>query len=79
MFIFVYHYRKTMENIRNRLNFNLVHTKKGLQRLVSKPSFESFTIFKRSCGSEKQKGQAFTEQTNLHWDEHIGSFQAFHV
>lgn len=80
MFIFVYHYRKTMENIRNRLNFNLVHTKKGLQRLVSKPSFESFTIFNSDLvGVKKQKGQAFTEQTNLHWDEHIGSFQAFHV
>lgn len=64
-----------MESIRNRLNFNLVHTKKGLQRLVSKPSFKSFTIL----WNEKQKGQAFTEQTNLHWEEHIGTFQAFHV
>lgn len=55
MFIFVYHYRKTMENIRNRLNFNLVHTKKGLQRLVSKPSFESFTIFNSDLVGVKNK------------------------
>lgn len=41
-----------MENIRNRLNFNLVHTKKRLQKLVSKPSFESFTIFNKDLVEE---------------------------
>lgn len=44
-----------MENIRNRLNFNLVHTKKRLQKLVSKPSFESFTIFNKDLVGVKNK------------------------
>lgn len=44
-----------MENIRNRLNFNLVHTEKRLQRLVSKPSLESFTIFNKDLVGVKNK------------------------
>lgn len=44
-----------MENIRNRLNFNLVHTKKRPQKLVSKPSFESFTIFNKDLVEVKNK------------------------
>lgn len=44
-----------MENIRIRLNFNLVHTRKRLQRLVSKPSFETFTIFNKDLVGVKNK------------------------
>lgn len=44
-----------MENIRSRLNFNLVHTRKRLQRLVSKPSFETFTIFNKDLVGVKNK------------------------
>ena len=44
-----------MENIRNRLNFNLVHTRKRLQKLVSKPSFEMFTIFNSNLVGVKNK------------------------
>lgn len=44
-----------MENNRNRLNVNLVHTDKRLQRLVSKPSFESFTIFNKDLVGVKNK------------------------
>lgn len=59
MFIFVYYYRKIMENIRNRLNFNLVYIKKGLQRLVSKLSFESFIIFNSDFVGVKNKKVKF--------------------
>lgn len=44
-----------MENIRTRLNFNLVHTKKQLQKLVSKPSFETFSIFNKHLVGVKNK------------------------
>lgn len=50
-----HHFRKTMENIRSRLNFNLVHTRKRLLRLVSKPSFETFTIFNKDLVGVKNK------------------------
>lgn len=44
-----------MENIRNRMNFNLLHTKKRLQKVVSKPSFEMFTIFNSHLVGVKNK------------------------
>jgi hypothetical protein len=49
------YFRKTMENIRNRVNFSLVHTKKQLKKLVSKPSFEMFTIFNSHLVGVKNK------------------------
>lgn len=54
-FYFLPNFRKTMENIRTRLNFNLVHTKKQLQKLVSKPSFETFSIFNKHLVGVKNK------------------------
>lgn len=54
-FYFIPNFRKTMENIRTRLNFNLVHTKKQLQKLVSKPSFETFSIFNKHLVGVKNK------------------------
>lgn len=48
-------YSKTMENIRMRINFNLVHTKKRLQKFVAKPSFENFTIFNQHLVGVKNK------------------------
>ena len=36
---------KTLENIRNRINYHLVNTPKALRKYVSKPSFERFQIF----------------------------------
>ena len=36
---------KTMENIRNRINFHLVSSEKKLMKLSSRPRFEHFTIF----------------------------------
>jgi hypothetical protein len=47
--------RKTMENIRTRMNFNLVNTKKRLQKFVAKPSFENFTIFNQHLVGVKNK------------------------
>lgn len=34
-----------MENLRSRVNIKLVNNEKGLQRCVSKPSFQRFQIF----------------------------------
>lgn len=36
---------KTMENLRNRVNINLVHTEQRLKKLCAKPSFDRFKIF----------------------------------
>ncbi|XP_048779937.2 uncharacterized protein LOC125683146 [Ostrea edulis] len=44
-----------MENIRNRVDFNLVHTKKRLQKLASKPSFDTSTIFNKHLVGVKNK------------------------
>lgn len=52
-------FRKTMQNIRTRLNFNLVHTKKQLQKLVSKPSFQTFSIFNEHLVRVKNKKVKF--------------------
>ena len=38
---------KTMENMRKRVNVELVHTKKRLHRVVAKPNFQSFKIFNK--------------------------------
>ena len=35
---------KTMENVRNRINLELVHTEKRLKKVVSKPTFHQFRI-----------------------------------
>jgi translation initiation factor IF-1 len=36
---------KTMENMRKRVNVELVHTKKRLHKVCAKPNFQSFKIF----------------------------------
>lgn len=36
---------KTNENLRNRVNINLVHTEQRLKRLCAKPFFDRFKIF----------------------------------
>ena len=36
---------KTMENVRSRVNVELVHTPKRLKKVVAKPSFHAFRIF----------------------------------
>ena len=41
-------YGKTMENIRNRINFYLVSSEEKLKKLSSRPSFEHFTIFDKN-------------------------------
>jgi hypothetical protein len=49
---------KTMENITNRFEVNLVKTKQELRRLVSKPNFKGFKIFSENliaCHMQKQK------------------------
>ena len=49
---------KTMENIRNRVEVNLVKTKQELGRLVNKPNFKGFKIFSENliaCHMQKQK------------------------
>jgi hypothetical protein len=42
-------------NIRTRMNFNLVNTKKRLQKFVAKPSFQRFTIFNGHLVGVKNK------------------------
>ena len=36
---------KTMENVRNRTNIELVHTEKRMRKIAAKPNFTAFTIF----------------------------------
>lgn len=36
---------KTMENLRNRVNLDLVHTEKKFKTICAKPSFDRFKIF----------------------------------
>ena len=36
---------KTMENVRKRINVELVHKEKRLKKLVAKPTFRNFKIF----------------------------------
>ena len=36
---------KTMENVRKRINVELVHTEKRLKKVVAKPTFHKFKIF----------------------------------
>ncbi|XP_061191773.1 uncharacterized protein LOC133200019 [Saccostrea echinata] len=40
-----YVFGKTMENMRKRVNVELVHTKKRLRKVCAKPNFQSFKIF----------------------------------
>ena len=49
---------KTMENIRNRVDVQLVKNKEQAQKLVNKPNFESFKIFSENliaCHMKKTK------------------------
>lgn len=36
---------KTMDNLRNRVNIELVNTQKRLKKLTTKPNFQAFKIF----------------------------------
>ena len=44
-------YRKTMENLRNRINVKLVNNKKDYLKCTSKPSYMSHKIFENNLGA----------------------------
>lgn len=46
---------KTMENLRNRVNIQLVHTKKKIKKICAKPSFDRFKIFNEDLVGAENK------------------------
>ncbi|CAL1296423.1 unnamed protein product [Larinioides sclopetarius] len=48
-------YGKTMENLRNRIKFDIVQTKKKAEKLVASPAFHSFTIFDENLVAVQRK------------------------
>lgn len=46
---------KTMENLRNHVNIQLVHTKKKFKKICAKPSFDRFKIFNEDLVGAENK------------------------
>ena len=71
---------KTMENMRKRVNVELVHTKKRLHRVIAKPNFSIFQDLKQRPGSsEPEKNKHCSQPSHLCRILHSGSCKAAHV
>ena len=67
---------KTMENLRNRVDVQLVHNRKKLLKRVSKSSFERCEIFNNGLvGVQCKKNCSETEQTNCSGGVHFRTIQ----
>ena len=58
---------KTMENIRNRVDIQLVNTPTKAKKLVVKPNFNHCTIFsRRLCAIDMKKKKLDVRQTGIY-------------
>ena len=56
---------KTMENLRSRVNVDLVHTKKRINKISAKPYFKEFKIFNEDLvGADTLKNVTSIISTN---------------
>ena len=63
-------FRKTMENIRKRVDIRLVNDKIKAEKLVAKPNFKRMNIFREDLVSIHKK------QTKLKFNKHVYSGMA---